>query len=62
MFDAVLSQILTGPAETAPAAGRPMLPAAVALRAVAPELEALSAAERQLVIEWLDRIIAAERD
>lgn len=59
MFDAVLSQILTDPAETAPLPHRPALTAAVAFRAVAPELEALSPAERHLVIEWLDRAIAA---
>jgi AcrR family transcriptional regulator len=60
MLDAVLSQILTEPAE-AQHPDQPVLTATVAFRAVAPELKALSAAERQLVIEWLDRAIADHR-
>ncbi|WP_433363114.1 TetR/AcrR family transcriptional regulator [Actinoplanes sp. CA-142083] len=53
MMDAVLSRILTD----APAEGPsgPRAPA-VALRALAPQLEMLSPSERQLLVEWLDRI------
>ena len=61
MRDAVLSSVLTGPADAAPHPGRPALTTAVAFRAVAPGLDVLSAAERQLVVEWLDRVIAAHR-
>ncbi len=56
MFDAVLREILTdAPASypTGPTA------AAVALRAVDPELHMLTHAERQLLSEWLDRVIDA---
>jgi AcrR family transcriptional regulator len=55
MYDAVLSQILTdapGPVSD------DRTSAVVAFRAVAPELEALSSAERQVLLEWLDRAIA----
>jgi AcrR family transcriptional regulator len=54
MYEAVLKQILTdvpaGP-DDGPRA------AAVALRAVAPGLDALTDAERRLLVEWLDRVI-----
>lgn len=55
MYDAVLSQILTdapGPVSD------DRTTAAVAFRAIAPELDALSTAERQVLLEWLDRAIA----
>lgn len=55
MYDAVLSHILTdapGPVSD------DRLTAAVAFRAVAPDLDALSSAERQVLVEWLDRAIA----
>ncbi|GAA2015773.1 TetR/AcrR family transcriptional regulator [Nakamurella flavida] len=56
MLDAVLARILDE--APAPAAdGR--IPAAVALRAAAPDLDALSGAERALLAEWLDRVVAA---
>ncbi|WP_353648632.1 helix-turn-helix domain-containing protein [Nakamurella sp. A5-74] len=54
MLEAVLGRILTD----APATGddRPRA-ATVAFRALAPDLPGLSAAERQLLLEWLDRTI-----
>ncbi|RZS89490.1 TetR family transcriptional regulator [Motilibacter rhizosphaerae] len=56
MLDAALSQILvSGPVRGA--AG--VRPAAVALRASAAGLTALSEPERALLVEWLDRIVAA---
>jgi len=56
IYDAVLAQVLTdapphdddGPAATA-----------VTLRALAPGLEALTTAERELLVEWLDRVIGS---
>nr|BFF12999.1 hypothetical protein GCM10025699_43020 [Microbacterium flavescens] len=55
VFEGVLAQILTD----APAAARSgHVAAAVAFRAVAPDLEQLSGAERRLLREWLDRIIS----
>ena len=54
VYDAVLGQILTDPpahADDGPTA------AAVAFRALAPGLAALTDAERALVVEWLDRVI-----
>ncbi len=54
MFDAVLRQILTD--IPAPPGNGPMA-AAVAFRAVAPSLDVLSDAERQLLTEWLDRVV-----
>jgi len=56
IYDAVLAQILTD----APSAstGEP-IPAAVALRAIAPQLDVLSDAERLVLAEWLDRVIDA---
>jgi AcrR family transcriptional regulator len=56
LFNAVLDRIVTDASqfrENGP------LASAVALRAVAPELDMLSDAERQVLIEWLDRAIAA---
>lgn len=56
MFEAVLGQILTDaprPADTGPTA------TAVAFRAVAPAMDALTEREQSLLIEWLDRAIAA---
>ena len=57
IFDAVLAQILTDasePRDTGP------LATAIAFRALAPDLEALSTAERRLLADWLDRVIDAE--
>lgn len=54
MYDAVLSQILTDAPAPAPAGP---LATAVTLRALAPQLDPLSAAERLLLTEWLDRAI-----
>ncbi|MEP6463820.1 MAG: TetR/AcrR family transcriptional regulator [Frankiaceae bacterium] len=54
IYEAVLRQILNdapGPAENAPTA------AAVAFRAVAPQLDILTHAEQQLLVEWLDRVL-----
>jgi AcrR family transcriptional regulator len=58
MFDAVTAQILTpaGPGQPEPA-GTPV-PAANALRAGLTGLTALSAGERHVLGEWLDRVIA----
>ncbi|HEX5204491.1 MAG TPA: helix-turn-helix domain-containing protein [Actinoplanes sp.] len=53
MMDAVLGRILTG--APARASSGPRAPA-IALRALAPQLEMLTAAERDLLVEWLDRI------
>lgn len=61
LYDAVLAQILTPGSESDPAdegaVGDPTA-AAVALRALAPGLTALSTAERALLADWLDRVIA----
>jgi hypothetical protein len=62
IFDAVLRQILTDDLTAdltdAPAQARGgVVAAAVALRAIAPDLEMLSPAERVLLGEWLDRAI-----
>jgi AcrR family transcriptional regulator len=54
IFEAVLRQILT---DTPLQAQSGAVAAAVALRAIAPELEMLSPAERVLLGEWLDRAI-----
>ena len=56
MYEAMLTQILTDPD---PTHDRSDLRAMVAFRAVAPEINALTPAERQLVLEWLDRAITA---
>jgi AcrR family transcriptional regulator len=53
MLDAVLGRILTD--AKAAASDGPVAPA-VALRALAPQLTALSDSERRLLVEWLDRI------
>ncbi|GLY14971.1 TetR family transcriptional regulator [Kineosporia sp. NBRC 101677] len=54
MLESVLAQILTETTELKDDAW-----VAVTLRAAAPQLEVLSAAERSLLVEWLDRVIAA---
>lgn len=54
MYDAVLSQILTD--ATGPVSDDGVT-ATVAFRAIAPELDTLSTAERQVLLEWLDRAI-----
>ena len=54
VYDAVLAQILTEPpaqADDGPTA------AVVAFRTLAPRLDALTRAERVLLVEWLDRVI-----
>ncbi|MEU8664308.1 TetR/AcrR family transcriptional regulator [Actinoplanes philippinensis] len=53
MMEAVLARILTDAPAATPDGPRAT---AVALRAVAPQLETLTASERHLLIEWLDRI------
>jgi AcrR family transcriptional regulator len=55
MYDAVLAQILT---DAPPPAGDGPGPTTVAFRAIAPDLESLSDAERALLVDWLDRVIA----
>jgi AcrR family transcriptional regulator len=55
MFQAVLQQILTGAPERSE--GGPIA-ATVAFRAIAPRLDMLSEAERQLLADWLDRAIS----
>lgn len=55
MLDAVLAQILHGGGQAAP--GDPTAAAAVTLRASAPELPGLTVPERQLLAEWLDRVV-----
>lgn len=54
MFEAVCRQILT---EAPDRPDDPLTAASVALRAVAPRLDALSDAERHLLTEWLDRLV-----
>ncbi len=54
MYDAVVAQLTT---DAAPPAEDGVVTAAVALRAVVPRITALSAAERQLAVEWLDRVV-----
>jgi AcrR family transcriptional regulator len=56
MYAAVLREVLTDPPGRAVSSS---LESAVAFRAVAPGLEVLSDAERQLLAEWLDRVIDA---
>ncbi len=56
IFEAVLARIL---ADTPEPAHQAPIEAAVALRAIAPQLDMLSEAERQLLAEWLDRAIEA---
>lgn len=55
MFDAALSQVLVEPVASGPGG---TLPAAVTLRAAAPQLDVLTTSERALLVEWLDRILA----
>lgn len=55
MFEAVLRQILVDAPDST---GNGPTATAVAFRAIAPRLEALTEAERQLLAEWLDRVIA----
>ncbi|MGI3780538.1 MAG: hypothetical protein ACRYG2_07135, partial [Janthinobacterium lividum] len=54
IYDAVLAQILT---DAPPRTDDGSTATVVAFRALAPGLEALTAAERELVAEWLDRVI-----
>ncbi len=56
LYAAVLAQILTdAPARTDDGSTATV----VAFRALAPNLRALTAAERELLAEWLDRVVAA---
>ena len=55
MYEAVLRQIVSGAPD---AAEHGPMAAAVAFRAVAPQLDALSDGERGLLLEWLDRVVA----
>ena len=54
MFDAVLEQILTN--TPSPAQPQPIA-MVVAVRAITPRLDTLTHSERQLLTEWLDRVI-----
>jgi AcrR family transcriptional regulator len=54
MYEAVLDHILTDAPLRAP---DDELAAIVAVRAIAPSLDALSTAERQVLVEWLDRTL-----
>ncbi len=56
MYEAVLQQILTNAPERAEGGS---MATTVAFRAIAPRLDMLSEAERQLLSEWLDRAIDA---
>lgn len=56
MYDAVLAQILTDAPDRPD--GGPMA-AAVTFRAIAPELTMLSNAERELLDDWLARVVSA---
>ncbi len=56
IFEAVLARIV---ADTPEPAHQAPIEAAVALRAIAPQLDMLSDPERQLLAEWLDRAIEA---
>lgn len=56
MYEAVLRQVLTDPPEPAE---RGAMATAVAFRAIAPRLDMLSEAERQLLADWLNRAIDA---
>ena len=59
MFEAVLRQILVAGPERAEDG---VTAAAVAFRAVAPQLEQLSQSERTLLTEWLDRVVNVRMD
>lgn len=56
MYDAVLQHILTEPPAREPGDARATT---VAFRAIAPQLDMLTSAERQLLRDWLDRAINA---
>lgn len=56
MYEAVLRQILTDAPQSADADSTSTV---IAFRAVAPTLEVLSAAERRLLADWLDRVVEA---
>jgi AcrR family transcriptional regulator len=56
MYEAALNQILTDAPEF-PADGT--LATTIAFRAIAPQIDALTSAERHILLEWLDRVIAA---
>ena len=56
MLDAVLARTLV---DAPPRGQDEPATTAVALRALAPRLQALSSAERQLLVEWLDRAITS---
>jgi AcrR family transcriptional regulator len=56
MYEAVLGQVLTDAPDQAESE---LVAKAVALRAIAPELDMLSKAEQRLLTEWLDRAIDA---
>lgn len=56
MLEAVLRHVLTDAPDRADSGA---MATAVAFRAIAPRLDVLSHAERQLLTEWLDRVIAA---
>jgi AcrR family transcriptional regulator len=61
MFNAVLHQILAHADDSREAAARSIAAQAVALRAHATQVRALSPGERALLAEWLERIIEGER-
>ncbi|MEP6851625.1 MAG: TetR/AcrR family transcriptional regulator [bacterium] len=61
LFDAVLRRIVTGAAVPFELPDNGPVASAVALRAIAPKLDMLSDAERQVLAEWLDRAIEALR-
>jgi AcrR family transcriptional regulator len=56
--ESVIAAVTTGPPRTTPGGGA--VTSATALRAVLPEVTALSAPERALLGEWLDRIATAD--
>lgn len=61
MYEAVLAQIVSPPLPAQEAPDQPsaaqLVPAAVTLRAAAPDLTALSPGERALLAEWLGRVV-----
>lgn len=61
IFDAVLHQILAHADDPCVAAAGSVVAQAVALRAHAGQVRALSTGERALLAEWLERIIEGER-
>ncbi len=56
MYEAVLRQILVDPPDNTTNGS---IATAVAFRAITPRLETLTEAERQLLAEWLDRVITS---